>query len=62
MVSELEFPAETPSEMVENESPPNSKVPNEVRVARNREVRPTPHRKPTTQIWHGNELPICKAF
>jgi len=57
-----EFKGEFPREMEENEMPPNSKVPSEVRAAKNKEVRQTPLRKPTTQIWHGNELPICKAF
>lgn len=50
MNSELEFPAEEPSEIDENERPPYSKVPKEVSAARKREVRQTPHRKPTTQI------------
>jgi hypothetical protein len=36
--------------MEENEMPPNSKVPSEVRAAKNKEVRQTPLRKPTTQI------------
>lgn len=62
MISELEFCGEAPIEMAENEIPPNSKEPNEVRAARNREVRQTPQRKPTTQIWQENELPIFKAF
>lgn len=30
--------------------------------ARNKEVRQTPERKPSTQIWQGNELPICRAL
>lgn len=60
-MSELEFPREVLIEMG-NEIPPSSKVPSDVRAARNREVRQTPQRKPTTQIWHENELPICKAF
>lgn len=50
MTSELEFPGVVPIEMEENEIPPNSKLPNEVRVARNNEVRQTPQRKPITQI------------
>jgi hypothetical protein len=63
MISELEFHGELPSTgMAENESPPNSKEPKEVRAARKREVRQTPQRKPTTQIWQGKELPICRAF
>ena len=62
MISELEFHGEPPTEMAENEIPPNSKEPKEVRTARNREVRQTPQRKPTTQIWQEMELPICKAF
>lgn len=62
MISELAFHGEFPIEMDENEIPPNSKVPNEVRAARIKEVRQTPQRKPTTQIWQGNELPICRAL
>lgn len=63
IVSWLEFlGSEFPSEMAENEIPLNSKVPIEVRAARNKEVRQTPQRKPTTQIWHGKELPICRAL
>ena len=61
-ISEPEFLGEAPRDLVDNENPPNSKEPNEVRAARNKEVRQTPQRKPTTQIWHGNELPICKAL
>lgn len=34
----------------------------EVRAARKREVRHTPHRNPITHIWHDNEFPICRAF
>ncbi|KAL4576641.1 hypothetical protein LXL04_012738 [Taraxacum kok-saghyz] len=34
----------------------------EVRAARKREVRHTPHRNPITQILHENEFPICRAF
>lgn len=47
MSLELEFEARKPAE---NEIPPNSKEPNEVRAAKNNEVRQTPQRKPTTQI------------
>lgn len=54
----VEFQVEVP----ENEKTPNSKVPNEVRAARNKLVRQTPQRKPTTHIWHGNELLICRAL
>ena len=62
IISELEFHGEIPMEMDENEIPPIAKVPSEVRAARTREVRQIPQRKPTTQIWHGNEFPICRAL
>jgi hypothetical protein len=62
MISELEFPEVIPFENAENETPPNVEVPSEVRAAKKSVVRQTPQRKPTTQIWHGYELPICSAL
>lgn len=61
-IAELEFQEVIPLEDAENEIPPNAKVPGEVRAARKNVARQTPQRKPTTQIWHGNELPICSAL
>lgn len=46
----------------ENKTGPKWKVPKEVKAARNREVKQTPERNPTTQIWQENELPICSAL
>lgn len=54
----LEFKGGISVENVENEIPTKAEAPNEVRAARNNEVRQTPQRKPTTHNWHGNELPI----
>lgn len=63
LIWEVEFPDELGiDDNVENERGPNWKVAKEVKAAINKEVRQTPQRNPTTQIWHGNELPICKAF
>jgi len=62
IIGGVEFHGKTDDEMWRNEIPPNSMEPKEVSPARNREVRQTPHRKPTTQIWQGNELLIAKAF
>lgn len=62
ITSELEFHGDEEEAPIENEIPLNSKLPKEVRAARNKEVRQTPQRNPTTQIWHGNELPICRAL
>lgn len=62
MLGEVELDVEIPDEKAEKERPPNWKAPNEVRAARNKEVRQTPQRNPTTQIRHGNELPICIAL
>lgn len=62
MVFELEFPWEIPIAIVGKETLLNPNAPKEVRAARNRVVRHTPQRKPTTQTWHGKELPICRAF
>ena len=61
MVPELEFQLAIPFEKVENEIPPNTKVPNEVRAARESVVRQIPQKNPNTQIWHGNEFPIFIA-
>lgn len=63
IASELEFHGDEAEEApIENEIPLKSKLPKEVRAARNKEARQTPQRNPTTQIWHGNELPICRAL
>ena len=62
-LGKVEFPDELLAiDMVENKMGLNWKEPKEVRAAMNREVRHTPQRNPTTQIWQGNEFPICKAF
>lgn len=49
-------------DMDENKMGPKWKVPKEVKAAKKREVKQTPDRNPTTQIWHENELPICSAL
>lgn len=60
MISELESQEAIPFENAENEFPPKAKVPREVmRADRNNDIRQTPKRKPSTQIRHGNEFPIC---
>jgi hypothetical protein len=55
MVSGLKvFSNEVVAEVVLKEIAANEipKVPSDVRAARNREVKQTPQRKPTTHIWH----------
>lgn len=42
--------------------PAKEAAPKEVRAARKREAKQTPQMNPTTQIWHGKELLITKAF
>jgi len=46
----------------ENKMGSKLKVPKEVKAAKKKEVRQTPHRNPTAQIWQENELLICNAL
>lgn len=50
IILELVFHGEVPAEMAEDEIPPSSKVPNEVRAARNNEAIQMPQIKLITQI------------
>lgn len=46
----------------ENKMGPKLKAPKEVKAAKKNEVRQTPHRNPTAQIWQENELLICNVL